>query len=393
MKGIAFLLKRAIFPRGNSLLSLALWISVAGVALGVAMLILVLSVMSGFLDFLQDHYIQITSPVVVIAKTGKIEEKKLVSEITEDPEIRGVSPFLLTQGMIVKNGVGGVTLEGVSLSSNHQVTPWNQVWLEPPRIKAQPVNWIWIGKSLADKLKVKVGDQIDLLIGKDSNALKPFVVTAVTKFGIYEHDLRYAYIDLDLMKEIYQLNHLVPFYKVAVEKKDIEKVSERLKARLDGRASVKRWSDINQNIFKAVNHQKMMLFWVLDIVIALAGMNVINLLMMNTYQKKRDVAILKAMGMRLQGILLFFVGQGTFVGMIGISLGIGLGLVLCQLVETFQPAILSESIYNVTKLPLKVQITDVVAVSAIAILLCLIFSVVPALRAATDPPVRALRYE
>lgn len=393
MKGIAFLLKRAIFPRGNSLLSLALWISVAGVALGVAMLILVLSVMSGFLDFLQDHYIQITSPIVVIAKTGKIEETKLVSEITEDPEVRGVSPFLLTQGMIVKNGVGGVTLEGVSLSSNHQVTPWNEIWLEAPQVETQPRNWIWIGKSLADKLKVKVGDQIDLLIGKDSNALKPFVVTAVTKFGIYEHDLRYAYIDLDLMKDVYQLGNLVPFYKVAVEKKDIEKVSERLKSRLDGQATVKRWSDINQNIFKAVNHQKMMLFWVLDIVIALAGMNVINLLMMNTYQKKRDVAILKAMGMRLRGILLFFVGQGTFVGMIGISLGIGLGLVLCQLVETFQPAILSESIYNVTKLPLKVQITDVVAVSAIAILLCLVFSVVPALRAAADPPVRALRYE
>lgn len=393
MTGVGFLLKKAIFPKGNSLLSLALWISVSGVALGVAMLILVLSVMSGFLGFLQDHYIQITSPIVVIARTGEIEEKDLVDKITQEPGVQAVSPFLMTQGMVVKNGVGGVTLEGVSLSDTHQVTPWNQIWLEAPDEANQPSNWIWIGKSLADKLKVKVGDNIDLMMGRDSNILKPFVVTAITKFGIYEHDLRYAYMDLERMKEIYQPNGPIPFYKVAVNKSEIEKVAGGLREKFEGQASVKRWSDINQNIFKAVNHQKMMLFWVLDIVIALAGMNVINLLMMNTYQKKRDVAILKAMGMRLRGILLFFVGQGTFVGVVGIAVGVVVGLLLCQGVEAFQPAILSESIYNVTKLPLKVQVKDVFAVSSVAILLCLIFSVIPALKAATAPPVQALRYE
>lgn len=393
MKEVSFLLKRAIFPKGNSLLSLALWISVTGVALGVAMLILVLSVMSGFLDFLQNHYVQITSPIVVIAKTESVSEKELAQEILLDPQVRAVTPFSLSQGMVIRNGVSGVTIEGISLNDSLSVTPWEKIWTEAPDLNAAPKNWIWIGKSLAEKMKIKVGDNIDLMLGRDSSALRSYVVTAITKFGIYEHDLRYVYMPLEEIQRIYEPHIPNPFFKVAVDKKDIDATASRLRAKLGEQASVKKWSDINQNIFKAVNHQKVMLFWVLAIVVALAGMNVINLLMMNTYQKKRDVAILRSMGMKVRGVLWFFVGQGTFVGAIGVMTGIASGLVLCELVEHFQPSILSESIYNVTKLPLKVQLGDLIAVSGVSLFLCLFFSVFPALKAAHVPPVEALRYE
>jgi len=132
---------------------------------------------------------------------------------------------------------------------------------------------------------------------------------------------------------------------------------------------------------------------VLDIVVALAGMNVINLLMMSTYQRKRDVAILRAMGMRFKSIVFFFVGQGTLVGLMGIGSGVLLGFGLCHLVERFQPELLSEAIYNVTRLPLKVQLGDLILVCGAALLLCMVFSVIPALKAALSRPVQALRYE
>jgi|688.fasta_scaffold160420_2 lipoprotein-releasing system permease protein len=391
--GLGFLMKRYLFPKGGNLLTLALWISVAGVALGVAQLMLVLSVMTGFLEFLQDKYTDITSPLVVIPRGERAYDDQFRKALEAIPGIKAVSPFGLGQSMLIKNGVGGVTLEGISLADSSKVTPWRKIWVEPPSEIPPFRNWIWVGKGLADKLKIKRGDSVQLMMGGGNTPNREFVVTGITKFGIYEHDLRYAYIDLSELQKLFQREGTEPFYKVALEGVSLEEAVKRVKEKLGDRAVVKKWSDINQNIFVAVRHQKVMLFWVLDIVVALAGMNVINLLMMSTYQRKRDVAILRAMGMRFRSIVLFFVGQGTVVGCLGVCVGLILGFILCSLVEHFQPAILSESIYNVTKLPLQIQLSDLGKVSGVAIILCVIFSVIPALKAALSQPVQALRYE
>ncbi|NDG28111.1 MAG: ABC transporter permease, partial [Proteobacteria bacterium] len=381
--GLFFLLKRYLFPRGGSLLTLALWISIGGVALGVAQLMLVLSVMSGFLEFLQNKYTDITSALVVIPKGERLQEEYFRKTLEKIPGIKAVTPFWLGQAMLVKNGVGGVTLEGISLQDSDRVTDWSRIWVDPPeRNAAQSPRWIWVGKGLADKLKIAKGDTVRVLMGRNRLQTEEFVVTAITKFGIYEHDLRYAYVDLHELQRLFQKVGSEPFYKVALAGVSLDDAFERVQEQMSKVAGAKRWSDINQNIFKAVRHQKVMLFWVLDIVVALAGMNVINLLMMSTYQRKRDVAILRAMGMRFKSIVLFFMAQGTVVGVLGVGVGIVLGFVLCWLVEHFQPAILSESIYNVSKLPLKVQMADLATISVMAVGLCVLFSVIPALKAA-----------
>lgn len=387
-------MKRSLFPKGGSLLSLALWISVAGVALGVAMLMLVLSVMSGFLDFLQNKYTDITSPLVVIPRSEKISGVNVKSQLEAIEGIEAVTPFGLSQAMLISNGVGGVTLEGISLADSFRVTDWKRIWKEAPSDLSPPEkNWIWIGKGLADKLRIKNGDTVQLMLGTDQLQTVPFVVRAVTKFGIHEHDLRYAYIDIDKLQELFIRGKFQPFYKVKLGNVSVDEAKKRLSEEFGDTVSIKKWSDINQNIFRAVRHQKIMLFWVLDIVVALAGMNVINLLMMSTYQRKRDVAILRAMGMRFKSIVFFFVGQGTLVGAMGVLSGVGLGFGLCHLVERFQPELLSEAIYNVTRLPLKIQVGDLTLVCCVALFLCMVFSVIPALKAALSHPVQALRYE
>lgn len=397
MRALRLLLHRCLFPEKGNLTALALWISVAGVALGIVQLMVVLSVMSGFQNFLRDSYTRITSEIVVIPRNSRDAGPEFRMGLNGSAGVAAVSPFALGAGMILKNGVGGVILEGIDFESSAKVTPWESIWLEKPLHAEQTKtpHWLWLGKQLADKLKVKRGDTVNVLVAEGtSKKIIPFTVTAITKFGIYDHDLHYARIDLATLRTLFKKEGVEPMYKVKVKPgAEIDATAEALKDKLGATASVKVWSEINQNVFLAVEHQKKLLFLVLEIVVALAAMNVVNLLMMSSHQRKRDMAILQAMGLRLRSVILFFVAQGAAVGAVGIGAGIVLGLGVCRLVERFQPAILSEAVYNVTRLPVRVEFFDVAVVSVVAFVLCVVFSLLPALRAALARPVDALRYE
>jgi len=397
MRATLFLLKRYLFPHKGSLLTLALWICVAGVALGITQLMVVLSVMTGFQKFLQKSYTQITSDLVVIPRHQQSFNEAFRASISTIPGIAAVTPFALGQGMIISKGVGGVVLEGVDLKTAAEVTQWDKIWVEPPLFKDQEKNsyWIWLGAQLAKKLQVKQGDTVNVFLAdaKEKKIL-PFIVTAITKFGIYEHDLHYARIDLKVLDEIYKRYQVEPMYKCRLEDgANLDATAKRVKQKVGHGSSVKLWSEINQNLFLAVQHQKKLLFLVLEIIIALAAINVVNLLMMSSHQRRRDVAILRAMGMRLWNVFFFFVAQGAAVGASGIIAGIGLGYVACKGIERFQPAILSESVYNVRRLPIQIELTDVAMICGVAFVLCIVFSVLPAIRAALSRPVEALRYE
>jgi len=397
MRAILFLLKRYLFPERSNLTAIALWLSVAGVSIGIIQLMLVLSVMSGFQKFLRDHYTTITSEIVVLPKPTESAAPDFRLGLEGTRGVAAATAFGLGAGMLLKNGVGGIVLEGIDLDTSSKVTPWEKIWVEKPDPVEQGNTpyWIWLGEQLARKLKVKQHDTVNVMIADgDAKKVLPFKVTAITKFGIYDHDLHYARIDLRLLNNLFRRTASEPMYKVRVKPEStIEATADALKEKLGRTATVKQWSEINQNIFLAVQHQKQMLFLVLEIVIALAAMNVVNLLMMSTHQRKRDIAILRAMGFRFRSVVWFFVAQGVAVGSVGVGLGIVLGYGACRLAERFQPTMLSESIYNVTRLPIRVELLDVFIISGVAMALCMIFSLMPAIRAAMARPVDALRYE
>ena len=398
MGAIFFLLRRYLLPDRTNLLGLALWISVAGVALGIVQLMLVLSVMSGFQKVFQDCYTNITSEIVVIPRHSRLKEDDFALTLSQTKGVAAMTPFGLGQGMVLKErAVGGVVLEGVDPATSDKVTPWSQIWVKRPDFEAQEKNpyWIWMGAQLAKKLQVKQGDTVNVLLAdEESKKIIPFLVTAITKFGIYDHDMHYARIDLKVLDLLFHRQDMEPMYKVKVGRGfEVSAVAEAIRDRMEKMAVVKEWRELNQNVFLAVEHQKKLLFLVLEIIIALAAMNVVNLLMMSSYQRRRDVAILRAMGMRLRGVFFFFVAQGAAVGMTGVLIGVALGFVVCHLVERFQPALLSEAVYNVTKLPIRIELPDVLLVCGAALVLCILFSLLPALRAALSRPVKALRYE
>jgi lipoprotein-releasing system permease protein len=392
---ILFLLRRYLVPREGNLLSLALWVSVVGVVIGIIQLMLVLSVMSGFLDFLEKKYTFISSDIVVVPK-GSVDASSFASKLKQRSEVEAVTPFGMGQSMILKEGVAGVTLEGIDLESASTVTPWESVWLAPPSQSQEVKNnhWIWLGVQLAKKIKAKVGDSVELFIPGQTTQLEPFVVTAMTKFGLYDHDLRYARIDLKVLRTIFHREMGNAFYKVKLKPgSPLFEVAKKIRSEFKDQAQVKTWNQINQNLFLAVEDQKKRLFLVLEIIVGLAGVNVISLLMMSAHYRRRDMAILRAMGLKARGVFLFFVAQGAVVGAIGVILGVGFGIAACKLAEKFQPSILSEAVYNTNRLPFKIELWDVALISLAAFFLCLLFSVIPALKAAYARPVEALRYE
>jgi len=377
----------------------ALWISVAGVALGIVQLVVVLSVMSGFQDVFRRNYTRISSDFIVIprgVRASPPEGESAREKILGVEGVQAVTPVRIGQGMLVRGAtVAGTVLEGIDPESSRAVTPWDEILLAPAVAPPPGAPWIWLGDQLAKKLKAGVGDTVDLMVPEgDSRRLVPFHVTAIAKFGIYDHDLRYARVGIEDLSKLFHRDLAEPLYKVRVAQgASIEATGERVRAAFAGRATIKLWSDVNHNVFLAVEHQKGMLFLVLEIVVALAAMNVVNLLMMSSHARRRDVAILRAMGMRFSSITAFFVGQGAMVGAVGIVAGIALGYVACAAIERWQPALLAESVYNVTRLPLRTEPADVLLVAVVGFVLCVVFSVIPALGAARGRPVDALRYE
>lgn len=389
-----FLLRRYLFPREGNLLSFALWISVLGVALGIALLLVVLSVMTGFQEFLEKNYTRISSDLVVIP-TQEISTS-IPQKLAQTRGIAAFTPFNFGQGLVLKNGVGGVVLEGIDLKTASNVTPWDKTWIEKPLVDLQADNprWLWIGVQLAKKLKIKVGEPVNVLIAEEQGRrVIPFVVTAITKFGIYDHDLRYVKMDLKVLREIFKTATRTMYKCRLSEGFNLKEVMRGLKESLGPSISVKGWDEINQNIFLAVQHQKKMLFLILEILVALSALNIVSLLMMSAYHRRKDVAILRAMGMRFSSVLTFFLLQGTIVAALGIAFGLSLGALVCHAVDRFQPPLLSESIYNVTKLPIRITPSDIGLLSLAAFSLCLLFSILPAIRTSCQRPVKALRYE
>lgn len=378
-------------------MSFALWISVAGVALGVIQLMVVLSVMTGFIELFEQNYTRISSEIIVVPRPDSTVAENIPASILGTEGVQALSPAELAQGMIIRNGVGGVVIEGIDRATTEQVTPWNKIWQAPPRADLEAANpyWIWIGSQLAKKLNVKVGESVDMMVAEGkSRRIIPFVVTAIVKFGIYDHDLRYVRVSLDVLNEVFRRHHLEPLYKVKIKPGyTVDGVATTLRNAMGKRVNVKRWSDVHHNVFLAVNHQKQLLFLILQIVVGLAAMNVVNLLMMSTHQRKRDIAILRAMGMRFSQVLQFFVVQGAAVGMVGVLSGLFLGLIACGFIEHFQPSLLSEAVYNATRLPMRLRWSDVGIIGGSGFALCLVFSFIPAMGAALSRPVGTLRYD
>ena len=381
-------------------------ISVGGVAVGVMALLVVLSVMSGFHEDLQKKILGVNAHMVIISYKGIISDYKNVNEgLKNDKDIIASAPFILGQVMVsYGKRAHGVYLRGINPETEIKTTEIGKFMKEGTLAKLTSGNGIpgiILGKELAGSLGVFQGDVINILspVGKIGPLgmlpkIKQFRVVGIFEVGMFEYDSNLVLTDIGAAQEFFDMKKDITGIQLRLA--DIYKASlvrERIQKELAFPLYAKDWMQMNRNLFSALKLEKFAMFVILILIILVASLNIVSTLIMNVMEKKREIAILKAMGATDRGIMNIFMLQGMFIGVVGTIIGVTGGYLLCYILNTYEIIKLPADVYYLSHLPVKTKFVDFVTVSLSAIIISFLATIYPAWQAAKMNPVEPLRYE
>lgn len=381
-------------------------ISIGGVSLGVMALLVVLSVMSGFHEDLQNKILGVNAHIIILDYRGPISEyNDIIKKLEGEEEISSFAPFVLGQVMVSSsNKAHGVFLKGIKPDMESRTTDIFKHIVEgdPDALfYKNGIPGIIIGKELSRSLGVFPGDKINIVspfgeIGPLGMLprIKPFRISAVFEVGMFEYDTNLVFTDMKPAQEFLGIGENITGIEIRV--KDIYKASiirDRLEKKLKFPYHAKDWMQMNKNLFSALKLEKFAMFIILVLIILVASFNIISTLIMNVLEKSREIAILKAMGATNKGIMAIFMLQGLLIGIVGTIIGVGCGYLLNYVLNTYQIIKLPPDVYYLSHLPVKMKISDFIAVSLSAVIISFLATIYPARQAAKLDPVEPLRYE
>jgi len=397
--------------RRNHFISFISLTSMLGVGLGVMALITVLSVMNGFEKELKERILGMASHATVIEDGNVLNDwQPIAEEVLHHPDILGVAPYFHAEGMLVKDkSVNGTIIRGILPTEEPKVSTVTETMIlgDFNELRAGDFN-IVLGKELARKLRVSIGDKVTL-VAPQANVtpagilprLKRFTLVGIFEVGMHEFDSALALIH---MEDAFRLFRKTGPTGLRLKTNNILKapiISREIVAQLPGRYWVVDWTQRHANFFRALKTEKTVMFVILLLIVAVAAFNIISTLVMMVSDKQADIAVLRTLGASPGSILKIFMIQGTIIGVVGIAMGVIGGIWLATNVETIVPAIesmigqkfLSADVYYISDLPSDMHWNDVITISIVAFVLCLLATIYPALRAAKTQPAEALRYE
>lgn len=398
--------------RRQMFVSLITFISVAGVAVGVTALIVVLAVMNGFHDDLRSRILGVTAHITVGSYGGTISNyNDAMREIEKEPGVVGATPFTYAQVMIASGrSTSGAILRGIEPLSASRVTEIqkNLRWGNLADLASAPSEpgvagypGIILGVELANNLGVRTGEFVTVIspagrltpVGQVPKS-KTFQVVGIIESGMYEYDNTLGYIDLAAAQQFLGIGDTVTGIEVKVT--DIyraDAIAKSLQGRLGPPFYVRDWMMMNASFFSALKLEKAVMFVILTLIVLVASFNIVSSLIMLVMEKGRDIAIIKAMGATTASIKKIFVLVGFLIGFSGTFFGNLGGFSLCGLLKEYQFIDLPASIYHLSKLPVKMEALDIIVIDFAAIFISLVATLYPSRKAAGLDPAEALRYE
>jgi len=373
-------------------ISLITFISIAGVAVGVAALIVVLAVMSGFDNELKERIIS-ASPHIVVQKEGGIADPERASgAIREVAGVVSVSPYVNGQAMLrYGEDVMGVLVRGIDPAGEIKTTKIAS-YIKKGSLDLSGNNII-VGSEYANKFRVDIGDRISIISPQTGRA-SDFTVSAVFNSGMYEYDMNLVFVNLKKGQALFGIGNLVSGIGVRVDDElKVNRIKREIQEKLGFPFWTRSWIDLNSNLFNALKLEKTAMFIILTLIVLVACFNIASTLIMIVMEKIKDIGILRAIGATRKNIMTIFTLEGFLIGLSGTAIGWGLGMVLCRLLEKYKFIKLPSDIYYIESLPVSVNLIDTVVICAAALTLSLLATLYPAYSASRFEPVEAIRYE
>jgi len=397
--------------RRNGFISFISALSVAGIALGVAALITVLSVMNGFQKEVRDRMLSVLSHIEVFAGREPLADPAaLIEQTRRNPRVVAGAPFVAGQAMLTRDeSVRGILVRGIDPAREPSVADF-LASVRPAALAALvPGEFgVLIGRELSRQLLVERGDRITLIAPQGTLTpagvvprLRQFTVVGIFDSGHYEYDSTLVLTHIDDAARLFRVDGASGVRLKTTDMLQAPAIAAELAAQLGGDFHVRDWSRENRNWFAAVQIEKRMMFIILMLIIAVAAFNLVSMLVMTVTDKQSDIAILRTLGASPGSVMGIFVVQGAMVGLLGTALGVVLGVLLASNIDTAVAAVetafgfevLPKGIYFINRLPSDLHWDDVGAIGATACLLAFASTLYPSWRASRVRPAQALRYE
>ena len=409
-------LRYLVSRRKQTFISLISVISMLGVALGVAALIIAIGIMNGFTKDLRDKILGVNSHGIIASLNGAVfNYERLQEEVEKIPGVRGVTPFIYSEVMISnQSGAKGLVLRGVDPKNARQVlavlenTSDETLLALDPKDESAP--GIILGQELMEKLNLREGSsRVNMLSPSGERttsgfqpSIRPFKVVGSFKTGMFEFDSSLGFIGLDAARDLLGLQpNMVSGLGVLVD--DVyqaDKIMENVMIHLRNWDEVgtrslyaRNWMEMNVNLFAALKLEKLAMFVVLALIVLVASFSIITTLIMLVMEKTRDIAILMSMGATRKAIRRIFILQGMIIGGVGTVLGFGLGLSLSLALKHYKFIELPKQVYPMDTVPMLLSAPDLIVIAVGAMFLCFLATIYPAWKASGLELAEALRYE